>query len=98
MGGCDEYGDVDGKCFIYDYWCNRWSSTPAAVHNVSVRRYFHTLAVLGDNIVVVGGRDGDGNELSSIKCIDVNDLLQYAPLYYPLPDNLFDHMLLIGKE
>ena len=46
-----------------------------------------TAAVLDGNIVVCGGRDNYENSLSSMDCIDICDLLECAPLHYPLPSN-----------
>ena len=45
---------------------------------------FHSAAALDDKIVVDGGKDFDSNILWSVECIDVDALVQYAPLHYPL--------------
>eukprot|EP00814_Leptocylindrus_danicus_P008883 CAMPEP_0116025972 /NCGR_PEP_ID=MMETSP0321-20121206/13491_1 /TAXON_ID=163516 /ORGANISM="Leptocylindrus danicus var. danicus, Strain B650" /LENGTH=75 /DNA_ID=CAMNT_0003498517 /DNA_START=61 /DNA_END=285 /DNA_ORIENTATION=+ len=63
-------------------------------------RSTHTAAVLDRKIVVAGGAGGKGNEfkaLASVECIDIDALLQYAPLHYPLPDWIIDRVLEIGK-
>ena len=65
------------------------------MHMITVR-YFHTVAVLDGKIVVAGGECYDGG-LSSMECIDARDILEYAPLDYPLPVEYFDQILLLGK-
>ena len=57
----------------------------------------HTAAVLDGKILVAGGVDHDNNALASVECIDVDALLEYAPLHYPLPDWIMDRVFEIGK-
>ena len=60
------------------------------------RGYF-TAAVLDGKIVVAGGDDGDARPALSTEFIDIDNLLEYAPLHYPLPSLVFDRILEIGK-
>merc|ERR1719215_2323442 len=97
IGGYNNYGAVTASCLIYDIWCNRWSTTPVSMDMIEAR-YRHTVAVLDGKIVVAGGQDRDRNVLTSVECIDADDLLEYTPLHYPLPKKLlFDRILEIGK-
>merc|ERR1719215_2327939 len=109
IGGFDKYSSVTASCLIYDIWYNHWSSPPASMDMIKARRH-HTAAVLDGKIVVAGGRDRisdlltSGGEdqvydvITSVECIDADDLLEYAPLHYPLPKKLlFDRILEIGK-
>ena len=60
-------------------------------------RFQFTAAVLDWKVVVAGGSDGDRKPIPSAEFIDINDLLEYAPLHYPLPLLVFDRILEIGK-
>ena len=85
------------NCFIYDRIFNRWSSTPMSMDMVTTR-FKHTVAVLGEKIIVVGGRGGNfGKPLSSMEFIEAHDLLEYSPLNYPLPHSYFNKILQIVK-
>ena len=64
--------------------------------NMITARYFHTAAAPDGKIVVAGGRRGR-QRLSSMECIDTRDVLEYAPLDYPLPQFYFDQILQLGK-
>ena len=46
--------------------------------------------------LLLHGRSG-GQGLSSMKCIDTRDVLEYAPLDYPLPVEYFNQVLQLGK-
>mgnify|MGYP000889755771 CR=1 FL=1 len=94
IGGEDEDYNSSAGCLIYDCSINRWSSTPASM-NMITARYLHTAAVLDGKIVVAGG--SSGRRLSSMECIDARDILEYAPLEYPLPVEYFSHILQLGK-
>ena len=95
IGGLDEEGEVTAGCLIYDCLINQWSSTPASMYMITAR-YNHTAAVLGGKIAVVGGNN-DEQCLSSVECIEARDVLEYAPLDYPLPDVYFNQILQLGK-
>ena len=60
-------------------------------------RHSFIAAVLDGKIVVTGGQDGLGRIALSAEFIDINVLLEYAPLYYPLPSLVFNRILEIGK-
>ena len=92
----DEDYAATASCLIYDIWCNRWSSTPASMDMIEARRS-HTAAVLDGKIVVAGGEGRADNVLASVECIDVDALLEYAPLHYPLPDWILNRIFEIGK-
>ena len=95
IGGLDdEYGATAG-CLLYDCSINRWSSTPASTNMITARDG-HTAAVLNGKVVVAGG-DGRGRRLSIMECIDARDILEYAPLDYPLPVEYFNQILQLGK-
>ena len=91
IGGYKEVVNSAG-CLIYDCLINQWSSTPASI-NMIIARISHTAAVLDGKIIVAGGSGG----VSSMECIDIQDVLEYAPLDYPLPQIYFDQILLLGK-
>ena len=95
IGGYDDEDGTTAGCLIYDCSINRWSSTPASVNMISAR-HDHTAALLDGKIVVAGG-ECDGSALSSMECIDVRDVLEYAPLDYPLQDIYFNQILQLGK-
>ena len=96
IGGKHGNNVMSAGCLIYDCSINQWNSTPASM-NMITGRNFHTAAVLDRKIVVAGGVDSDGHCLSSMECIDVRDVLEYAPLDYPLPHIYFDQILQLGK-
>ena len=95
IGGLDEECEATARCLIYDCAINQWSSTPASM-NMITARYLHTASVLNGKIVVAGGDSYEGR-LSSMECIDARDVLEYAPLDYPLPVEYFNHILQLGK-
>ena len=64
--------------------------------NMITARGGHTAAVLGGKIVVAGG-DRDEQVLSSMECIDARDILEYAPLDYPVPVEYLNQVLQLGK-
>ena len=90
IGGEGDEGKATAGCLIYDCSINNWSSTPACM-NMITARYLHTAAVLDGKIVVAGGSGGRG--LSSMECIGTRDILEYAPLDYPLPQTYFNQIL-----
>ena len=95
IGGQDEEGSETAGCLIYDCSINRWSSTPASMNMITARQG-HTAAVLDGKIVVADGHN-HGQRLSSMECIDARDVLEYAPLDYPLPAEYFNQILQLGK-
>ena len=95
IGGLDDEGGVSAGCLIYDYSINNWSSTPASMNMITARGC-HTASVLDGKIIVAGGSSAE-QFLSSIECIDACDILDYAPLNYPLPDIYFNQILQLGK-
>ncbi len=94
IGGRDE-GGVSAGCLIYDCSINQWSSTPASISMITAR-YLHIAAVLDGKIVIAGGYNGS-QVISSVECIDAGDVLEYAPLDYPLSVEYFNQVLLLGK-
>ena len=94
-GHCDERDDETAGCLIYDCLINRWSSTPAHL-NMITARCGHSAALLDGKIVVAGGFC-DGECISSMECIDAGDIFEYAPLDYPLPTQIFNRILELGK-
>jgi len=97
IGGIEEDDAAPfASCLIYDFSSNCWSSTPASMDMIEAR-IAPTAVVLDGKIVVAGGENGDTNALASVECIDVDVLLQYAPLHYPLPDWVMDRIFEIGK-
>ena len=95
IGGQDEEEEVTAGCLIYDCSINQWTSTPTLMHMITAR-YYNTAAVLDGKIVVAGGVNR-GQGLSSMECIDARDVLEYAPLDYPLPELYFNQILQLGK-
>ena len=95
-GENDEEGKITAGCLIYDCSINQWSSPPASMNMITARDS-HTAALLDGMIVVAGGGDNNGYNLSSMECIDSHDILEYAPLDYPLPFEYFNQVLLLGK-
>mmetsp|Transcript_23954 Transcript_23954/g.36913 ORF Transcript_23954/g.36913 Transcript_23954/m.36913 type:complete len:370 (+) Transcript_23954:127-1236(+) len=97
------YGDegslaASSGCLIYDRLFHRWSKPPSIGSlNMNTARAFHTAAVLGENIVVAGGRNGVYKRLNSMELIDIDDLLEYSPVVYPLPPFHFNQILQIGR-
>ena len=89
MGGY--VGHASASCLIYE----RWSSLPVSM-NMNTTRRNHTAAVLDGKIVVAGGWVGR-QRLSSMMCIDGRDILEYAPLDYPLQNEYFNQILQLGK-
>ena len=83
IGGIDEEYHVSADCLICDIWFKHWSVTPSSM-NMLMPRSNCTTAVLDGKVVVASGMDGHMQVLSSTEFIDVVDLLEYAPLYYPL--------------
>lgn len=90
------------NCFIYDCFGNDWSTTPATMQ-IFEECYDHTASVLGGKIVVAGGysRFALENEHgpysgspypSLVECMDIHDLLECAPLIYPLPTSDLSQM------
>ena len=96
IGGQDEKGEVTAGCLIYDCSINRWSPTPVCM-NMITARVGHTAALLDEKIIVAGGNIDEQQCLSSMECIDARDVLEYAPLDYPLPDEYFNQVLQLGK-
>ena len=92
IGGLNEDGYATADCLIYDIWSKHWSVTPSSIDMLTPRELF-TAAVLDGKIVVAGGL---GVELDS-ECIAIDDLLEYAPLHFPLPSLVFNRILEIGK-
>ena len=96
IGGDDHNWDATAGCLIYDFSSNNWSSTPESMDMIQARDT-HTAAVLDGKIVVAGGWSRDCNVLASVECIDVDALLVYAPLHYPLPDWILNRIFEISK-
>ena len=88
IGGLNEEGKRTAGCLIYDCLINHWSSTSATMNMITARSC-HTAAVLDGKIVVAGG--------GSMEFIDARDVLEYAPLNYPLQIEYFNQVLLLGK-
>ena len=95
IGGYDDEEEATAGSLIYDCSINRWSSTPASM-NMITARVDHTASVLDGKIVVTGGGSGR-QSLSSVECIDARNVLEYAPLDYPLPQIYFNQILQLGK-
>ena len=95
IGGFDDFHETAG-CFIYNCSINQWSSTPASINMITSRRS-HTAAILDGKIVVAGGRGSGVAGISSVECIEIHDILEYAPLDYPLPEEYFNQILQLGK-
>ena len=95
IGGRVERSDETAGCLIYDCSINEWSSTPASM-NMITACYRHTAAVLDGKIVVAGGYNQE-QYISSMECINACDILEYAPLDYPLRDIYFNQILQLGK-
>ena len=70
IAGKGEYFDRSAGWLIYDCWSNQWSRKSASV-NMFTARDGHTAAVIDGEIVVAGGQ-----YLSSMECIDANDILK----------------------
>ena len=96
IGGQHEEEEVTAGCLIFNCSINQWTSTPACINMITARRC-HTAAVLDGKIIVAGGTDSDGRDLTSVECIDVRDVLEYTPLEYPLPQTYFDQILQLRK-
>uniref|UniRef100_A0A7S2KXD3 Uncharacterized protein n=1 Tax=Leptocylindrus danicus TaxID=163516 RepID=A0A7S2KXD3_9STRA len=97
IGGRDKYGGLTASCFICDLSSNLWSSTPKSMDMIKARLY-HTAEVLDGKIVVFSGSDQfNENILASMEFIEVDALLEYSPLHYPLPSWIFKRILEIGK-
>ena len=94
-GCCPNIRETAG-CLIYDCSINRWSSTPASM-NMITAPHRHTAAVLDGKIVVAGGRSR-GQFLSTMECIGACDVLEYAPLHYPVPQIYFNRKLQLGRS
>ena len=93
IGRLDEYECVTADCLIYDIWSKHWSVTPPSVDILKPRADDLTAAVLDGKIVIVGGL---GCEPDS-EFIYINDLLEYAPLHYPLPSLVLIKYLRLGE-
>ena len=96
IGGLNEDGYATADCLIYDIWSKHWSLTPLSM-DMLTSRAICSAAVLDGKIVVAGGMSGYSRSLSSTEFIDIDDLLEYAPLHYPLPSLVFNRILEIGK-
>ena len=94
IGGRDKIGPTAASFFIYDCIFNRWSSTSASF-NMSTARHNHTAVELGGNVIAAGGLFN--KRLSSMESIEARDLLESAPLIYPLPTFYFNRILQIVK-
>ena len=95
IGGTDEDYRNHSGCLIYNCSINHWSSSPASM-NMITSRCRHTAAIL-DGKIVVAGSNGDRQCLSPMEYIDARDVLEYAPLDYPLPQIYFNQILQLGK-
>jgi len=85
------------SCFIYDSIFNCWSETPASMKMVEGRSLPtpSKIFVMDGNIVVFcGGLQG----FDSIEFINVDALLEYAPLIYQFPPFYFNQILVLGKD
>ena len=96
IGGWDAEYHATSDCLIYDIWSKHWSVTPSSMDMLTPRDHF-TAVVLDGKIVVPGGADGGARPILSAESIDIDNLLEYAPLHYPLPLLVFDRILEIGK-
>ena len=108
IAGKDEDKNETAGCFIYDCSINQWSLTPASVDmNMITARESHGAAVLDGKIVVANGFGSSNSALHprfrgdrllhSIECIDAHDILEYAPLDYPLPAWILNRVLQLGE-
>jgi len=96
IGGMDSHsGHILRSCFIYDSIFNCWSKTPVSM-NMIERRQLHSAAVL-DGKIVVSGNDWTDDRTSSIEFINVDALLEYAPLIYQFPPFYFNQILILVK-
>lgn len=87
---------ASSRCLIYDCLYSRWSWTPTFMEMNTARGY-HTTAVLGEKVIVAGGKNSGHILLSSMEVVDTRTVLEFAPVIYPLPDFLFNQILQIGK-
>ena len=97
IGGLDDDFVVTADCLVYDIWSRNWSVTPPSIDMLTPRVNNFTVAVLDGKIIVAGGSDGDTRLIVTPECIDIDDVLEFAPLHYPLPLLVFDRILEIGK-
>ena len=96
IGGVNADYVITADCLVYDIWSKHWSLTPSSVDMLTLRDNF-TAVVLDGKIVVPGGLDGRAQVLSSTEFIDIDNLLEYAPLHYQLPSFVFNRILELGK-
>merc|ERR1712071_432809 len=96
IGGLDDEGGKTAGCLIHDCSINQWCSTPASMDMITARNN-HTAAVLDGKVGVASGCSSSGQVLSSMECIRARDVLEYAPLDYPLPVEYFNQVLQLGK-
>lgn len=94
IGGFCKMGRAVASCLIFDCIFNRWASTPAPI-DMSTARGFHTAVVLDGNIIVAGWHKEEN--VSYMELISTRDLLEFAPVIYPLPIFYYNRILQIGK-
>lgn len=92
-----EYHIPKASSFIYDISSNLWSSTPTSMDMID-RHSGHVAAVLDGKVFVAGGWGQiRHSKRPSFEYIDIDTLLQYAPLHYPLPAKYLRRIFEIGK-
>mmetsp|Transcript_8353 Transcript_8353/g.12374 ORF Transcript_8353/g.12374 Transcript_8353/m.12374 type:complete len:231 (-) Transcript_8353:65-757(-) len=84
------------SCFIYDSMFNCLSETPVSM-NMNEDRINHSATVLEGKVVVHGG-SGRADCKYSTEYIKIQELLEYAPLFFPLPPFYFNKILILGKD
>lgn len=87
-----KYSDIYDKLFF-----NPCCSMPGNM-DMSLGRRAHTSAVLGGRCIVVAGGLMSENDLEAVSSVEYVDhfLLDNVPLLHPLPDFVFDQILLIS--
>ena len=97
IGGLNDDCGITAGCLVYDIWSKHWSVTPLSMDMITPRDDNFTAIVLDGKIVVSGGSNGGRRRILSSEYIGVDDLLEYAPLHYPLPSLVFNRILEIGR-
>ena len=93
IGGIDDNDCLIRDCLIYDIWSKNWSLAPLSMDMRTLHADDLTAAVLDGKVIVSGRVVG---KLES-EFVDIDELLEYVPLPYPLPLLVFNQILEIGK-